>query len=477
MTGTKARTTTTTRNAAALTRVTTWRGSRRAAMGGALGAVVSTRLARTASARQSATPGTTPGATPDASPVSGGTAPHLLVADREAASIFIYSIPEFRLTGQLDDIGFGIHGGALLLEDGRLLFADTLNNEIVALTVSADGVPEITQRVPATLGGGVAWISANPELSHLVVGSLVDEQPVQHLNIVDLQTFDNTALEFEMAEQEEIHSWLLGDPLHLHVAVGGQVDSYLFSGLLAGTMEPLASVPVELGSHGGATDATNERILYTTGPGTGFEVLDVASGAAAYETQIPWDLDGLEGGRNARPRMLRDGVHIFGVMTPSLDDPSLWAETTVSNHITNVNDLTAVRLPIDTGTLGYRWGIADDRALWAGYNADGARAYVLDADPESGTFGTPISTIEIAMPSNAATPGQDYADTEFYIMTAITPDGAWGFATIGGDGLIQAIDLDVGRVVADIAVPSPLAGGGYTTVVQAGIRPVDLWAR
>lgn len=471
--------------AATLARMTTWRGSRRAAiggaLGGALGAVAGAGVLRTAAGRQSATPAAssqaTPEATPDASPVAGGNTPHLFVADREAASISIYSIPGFELTGQLDEIGFGIHGGSLLLEDGRLLFADTLNNEIVALTVSADGVPEIAQRVPATLGGGVAWISADPSLRYLVAGSLVDEQPTQHLNIVDLQTFDNTALEFEMAEQEEIHGWLLGDPLHLHVAIGGQIDSYLLSDLIAGTMEPLASVPVELGSHGGATDARNERILYTTGPGAGFEVLDVSGGAATYETQIPWDVDGLAGGRNARPRMLRDGVHIFGVMTPALDDPSLWAETMVSNHITNVDDLTAVRLPIDVGTLGYRWGLSAEHALWAGYNAEGARAYLLDANPESATFGTAISTIEITMPSNAATPGQDYADTEFYIMTAITPDGAWGFVTISGDGLIQAIDLHAGSVVADIAVPSPLAGGGYTTVVQAGITPVDLWAR
>lgn len=466
---------------ATLTGVTSWRGSRRAAIalpiGGALGTATATGRAKSAFGRQSATPGATPGATLEASPFGGGTEPHLLVADRETSSIYIYSIPGFALTGQLDEIGFAIHGGSLLLEDGRVLFADTLNNEIVALTVSADGVPAIAQRVPATLGGGVAWISANPGLSHLVVGSLTEDATTQHLNIVDLASFDNTALEFGMAEQEEVHGWLLGDPLHLHVAIGGQIDSYLLSDLVAGTREPLASVPVELGSHGGATDGENGRILYATGSGTGFEVLNVAGGAATYATQIPWDVDGLEGGRNARPRMLRDGVHIFGVMTPDLDDPSLWAETMVSNHITNTDDLTAVRLPIDVGTLGYRWGLSEQHALWAGYNADGARAYLLDANPESGMFGTAISTIEIAMPANAAIPGEDFADTESYIMTAITPDGAWGFATISGDGVIQAIDLEAGSVVADIAVPSPLAGGGYTTVVQAGIVPIDLWAR
>jgi len=142
-----------------------------------------------------------------------------------------------------------------------------------------------------------------------------------------------------------------------------------------------------------------------------------------------------------------------------------------------MEDLSARRLPIDVGTIGYRWGLSDRYALWAGYNADGARAYLLDADPRSDTFGTAVDTIEVAMPSGAATPGQDYADAEFYLMTAVTPDSRYGFVTISGDGLIQALDLEERAVVADISVPTPLAGGGYTTVVQRGIPPVDLWAR
>jgi len=457
-------------NRASITSVTKWRGSRRTVVAGALGAAaVAAGMPRLGRTQENAPPA--------ASPVGGGAGPHLLVADRNVDSIYVYSIPGFELTGQLDDIGFGIHGGSFLLEDGRLLFADTANDEVVALTVSEEGVPEIAQRVAANLGGNVAWISADPGLTHLVVGSLAEDAATQFLNVVDLDGFANTVLEFRMEEPEEIHGWLLGDPLHLHVAVGGRIDSYVLSDLVAGNTEPLASVPVDLGSHGGATDGRNQRLLYTTQPGSGYDVLDVAAGPAEYLTQIPWDVDGLAGGRNARPRMLRDGRHIFGVMTPGLDDPSRWAETMVSNHIADVDDLTAVRLPIDIGTIGYRWGLSERHALWAGYNADGAKAYLLDADPASDTFGTAVETIDIAMPSGAATPGEDYDGSEFYIMTAITPDGRYGFATISGDGLIQALDLDAGTVVADIPVPSPLAGGGYTTVVQAGVEPVELWAR
>jgi hypothetical protein len=164
-------------------------------------------------------------------------------------------------------------------------------------------------------------------------------------------------------------------------------------------------------------------------------------------------------------------------MTPGLDDPTLWADTMVSNHITDLETLEARRVPVDVGTIGYRWGLTDRYALWAGYNADGANAYLIDADPASATFGEVVQTIPVAMPRGAAQPQEDYEGSEFYMMTAITPDSAYGFVTISGDGLIQVLDLEAGEVVAEIETPFPLAGGGYTTVVQPGLAPADLWAR
>lgn len=459
---------------ATLTRVTTWQGARRTVLTGALGAVAAAAGAPGRGRAQG-----------EASPVAGSAdvAPvaHLVVADRNVDRLYVYAIPGFTLTGQLDNVGFGIHGGSLLLEDGCLLFADVLNEEIVALTITTAGEPEIGQRVAARFGGGVSWISADPALTHVSFGSLIGEEGGdglrQFVNVLELDGFSNTALEFQMEEPEEITPWLLGDPLHLYVAVGGQIDSYVLADIMAGQTAPLATVPVDLESHGGATDARNQRLFYTTGPGTGFEVLDVAGGAATYVEQIPWDLDTLAGGRNARPRVLLDGVHIFGVMTPGLDDPTLWAETMVSNHVTNMDDLSARRLAIDVGTIGYRWGLSDSYALWAGYNADGAWAYLIDANAASADFGTAVGTIDVATPSGAAQPSEDYEGAEFYLMTAITPDSAYGFVTISGDGTIQVLDLEAREVIAELKTPSPLAGGGYTTVVQSGIVPVDLWAR
>jgi hypothetical protein len=417
-----------------------------------------------------------PGATPASTPVVSGTAPHLLVADRNVAKISVYSIPALELTGELEGIEFGVHGGALQLADGRVLFADVANEEIVALTIGDEGAPEITQRVAARLGGGVSWISANPTLTHIVVGSLAEESESQFLNVVELETFDNTALEFQMAEQEEIHGWLLGEPLNLYVAIGGQIDSYVLEDLVAGNADPVSSVQVELGSHGGATDGRNQRLFYTTAPGTGFDVLDASSGPAEYLTQIPWDIDGLSGGRNARPRVLRDGAHIFGVMAPEMDDPGRWAEATVSNHITNMDDLTAVRLPISSGWFAYRWGVTDTVALWAGYNATGGNAFIIDADPSSETFGMSLGSIALEVPTGAAVVGEDPTGGEYY-FTAITPDASTGFVAVNGDGYIEVIDIAARTISGRIELSSPLTGGGYLTVVQAGIPLVDLWGR
>ena len=221
----------------------------------------------------------------------------------------------------------------------------------------------------------------------------------------------------------------------------------------------------------------NSRLLYTTAPGTGFEVLDVSGGTAQYLAQVPWDVDGLSGGRNARPRVTLDGRHIFGVMTPGLEDPTVWAETEVSNHVTSLDDLAAVRLPVAAGNFGYRYGISARYALWAGYGADGGNAYLLDADATSDTFGTAIATIPIDLPTGAATPGEDFAGSETY-NTAVTSDGRYGLVSINGDSRVIVLDLERREQIGETEIGVPLSGyTGYLMVVESARSPVDLWAR
>jgi hypothetical protein len=449
--------------------VVTYRATRRTIVAGALASA----------AMLPAVTGTHAQATPGASPVAspGGDGRYLFVGDRTQAAVYLYAILEFSLAGKIDGVTFGTHGGGLSLPDGRFVFADTGANEIVALLVDADDTPAISDRVGAELGGGVAWLAADPQLRYVAVGSLREPEDTQILNIVDLATFENTSLEFAMNEPEEITAWLLHDPLHVYVAVGGQIKSYQLDDLLAGNLEPLSTVEVELGSHGGATDVANARLFYTTAPGTGFEVLDTPDGSAEYLTQIPWDVDGLAGGRNARPRVTADGQHIFGLMTPGLDDPTVWAETMVSNHVTSMADLSARRIEVGTGAFGYRWGLSDRYAIWAGYDADGGTVYLLDADSSSRTFGEVVSTMPIVTPTNAAVPGDDVAGTDTY-ATAITADSRYGFVSINGDQIVKVFDLEQGEEITEIAIDLPLRGyDGYIAVIEPGVTAADLWGR
>ncbi|HEV2529143.1 MAG TPA: hypothetical protein VGT61_11920 [Thermomicrobiales bacterium] len=455
-----------------LARITTHAATRRSVLAGSLAAVAGATIGTRALAQ---IPAATPGS---GTPAAGGAdAPVLVVCDGEASRIAVYSIPDAALLGEFDGVGFGTHAGTFQLPDGRMIFADIVAGEIAALRMGADGTPEISDRVPAAVEGGIAWMAASPDLSIIAVGSLLEDSPTQTLNLLDVATFTNTQLEFEMAEPEEIHAWLLGDPLHVHVSVGGRIDSYAYEALLAGDMTPLAEVPVELGSHGGATDVTNDRIFYTTAPGTGFEVLDVSSGAAEYVAQIPWDVDGYAGGRNARPRVLADGRHIVGLLIPGLDDPTTWADAEATLHLTDMQELTAQRLPIATGTFAYRYGTSDEVMLWAGYDADGGHAYVIDVDSVSETFGTVLRMLDIPVPSRAATPGEEIADPSTYV-TAVSPDGAYGFIAVAGDSLLKVYDLADGTELTETELPMPLTGySGYMTVLSTGVTPVDLWAR
>jgi len=426
----------------------------------------------------------TPGASPAASPVAGGASrPFLMVTDREEPALWFYSIPDGRLTGKLDNILMASHGSAFQLPNGHLIVGrlgdqavDLANQSIDALVLDDQGVPSVVASVPATFGESAAWITVDPGLTTLAFGSL-REGDIQVLNIVDLASFTNTELEFEMNEPEEITAWLLGDPVHLHVSVGGRIDSYELATLLGGNTTPLGTVDVDLGSHGGATDATRDRLFYVTAPGLGMDVLDVSSGIAEYVTQIPWDMHGRTGGYNARANVSRDGDHIFGVLAGNSEDPTQWADFACDLHVVNMADLTATRTPIGTGAFTTRWAMGTKVALVAGYNADGGTAYVMDAEAGSATFASVIKEIPVNVPTNGQVPGAWDEAAQVYYVCTVTPDDRFGFVTIPGDGLVQVLDLAAGEVVREIATETDLSGFGYSKVIQAGIPPVDLWGR
>ncbi|HWV22888.1 MAG TPA: hypothetical protein VNZ58_01750, partial [Thermomicrobiales bacterium] len=376
--------------------------------------------------------------TPAASPTGGeADSRHLIVADPEAAALYVYAIPGLELTGHVDDVVFGVHNGLLQLPDGRLVFSDDNTGEVLAVTIDAAGVPAVTQRVAVNSGNRLVWSSVDPEFRYLVGASQIEDSTVQVANVIDLATFTNTEYEIGLVGEEELHAWIAGDPAVLYASVGGEIHSHLLSDLEAGNATPIEVVPVELRSHGAVADAAHDQFLLVTNEG--FEVTDISTGPALYRDLIPWDVDGFAGGRNSRPRLHNDGTHIFGRLNATPDDPTQWAEVEVTTHIANTADLTAQRFALGKGNFGFRWGISDPYVLFAGHDGVTGGAYLVDVDSDSETFGTVVGLVELDLPSGAATPGEDSAGTETY-LTALTQDGALGFVVHGGDGIISVID-------------------------------------
>lgn len=409
-----------------------------------------------------------------ATPIVAGDGRFLLVADPAAADVSFYSLPDLKLTGSLPGVSLDKHGGVISLADGRTIFGDTAAQELVAVTIDAEGVPAISQRVPASFGGGLAWASINADARYFVATAGVDDSLTRYLNIVDLATFTNTTIELEAAEDEELEAWIAGDPAQVFLAVGGRVDAYGLDELIAGAEAPVSSVSIELGSHGPVADAARDRLLISTA--AGFEVVNTGVNPITHESLIPWDVDGFAGGQNYRPRLGWDGVHVLGVLTPTPETPEAWADVEVSAHIANLADISAMRVSLGHGLWTGRWGISTPYALFAGYDEAGGTVALFDVDPESATFGAIAASIEIEKPTMAAVAGTPAAGAEGY-LTAITHDGSLGFVVLGGDGQILVIDTANAEVSATITTTGPLTGAGYITVIEPGVAPVDLVAR
>lgn len=414
--------------------------------------------------------------TPQASPVaaSDGGPEYLLVADQEAATVAFYTIPELALTGQFDGIVLDKHNGVLTLPDGRILVGDGASGSVLAVTLDQAGVPAISQQTAIEYGDGIAWSTVDPGFRYWAVTTGVDESTTRYLNLVDLETFTNTAIEFVSEAEEELEAWVYGDPATVFVSLGGRVEAFPLADLLAGSQEPTATVQVDLGSHGPVPDPSRDRWLVSTNPG--FEVLDLAGGELSHGGVIPWDVDGFVGGRNTRPRLSLDGQHIFGVLTPPLDVPEQWAESEVSVHITDLEGDRARRVALGLGQYTGRWGISRPYALLAGHDGETGNAVLFDVDPDSPTFGEVVGTIAIELPTNHAVVGEPVTGKENY-LTAITTDGSVGFVAHGGDGLITIIDTASHAITGQLETATPLVGAGYITVVQPGLAPVDLAAR
>lgn len=421
---------------------------------------------------------------------SGGR--FLLVADPIARAVYVYDVPGLTLTGRLDDLGLGvpgtganaglgspIHSGTVVLPEGRILAIDDVAQEIIEIQIDDHGEPRIVNRVAAVAPGNGAWSVVDPAHRYFAVSSSTEDETTGLVNLIDLDTFENTVLEFPLTVAEEVHPYLAGDPVTLAVSVGGRMQTYPVADLLGGERTPTSDVAVGLGGHGQfVSSATSTWGVTTAG---GLEVVDVvctagtcAEPTAGSRTLVPWDVDGLAGSQNFRPRLANDGASVLGVLGVAPEDPALWADTRQDVHVVDLKGRTAVRFTIGQG-LAPRFAISDSVAVLATVHPDGDLVHLLDVRTDSATYAEIVGEVKLTPMLNGPVAGEPTAGRERRFL-AVTPDGHHAFASHGGAGMVSMIDTD-DLSVTEFAVPSPLSGGGYLVGIDLDFDTVDLVGR
>ena len=474
---------------------------------------------------------------------------YLMVADPGASRVYFYRVPGMRLTGTLRGVTLGsagdpartpMHGGAIVLPDGRILVNDETHQRTLAIKLNNRGAPRIVNSVASKLGDESPWNAVDPEFRYYAVssngGGTVGPSPApgkfqtgsEFLNLIDLKTFENTQVEIPMNNVgEDLTPFFGGDPLTLFEAVGGgEVRAFNVASLLAGDTTPTSSF-TEVGPnmHGGFSSPVTGKIGLTTGPqppnigsgptatpnpdNKGMDVMDVACGGGedfcGVEGEgslvgpcdpsdldcpslvdlftVPWNADGLTLSKGNRVRVMADGAH---VMTPLNVDltPGIatdWQKVRLDAHVTDLWTYTARRINVGVGATSRGFPVSTKYAVEPVIRPRRARGRdllkIIDVRPDSPTYLTVVRTVKLAQMTNGPVAGiAPTYPTYERRFAAITPDGRYAFVTRGGDAKVDMVDTKSGAVTT-VAVPSSLTGGGHATALQVGFEPFDLSGR
>jgi YVTN family beta-propeller protein len=358
--------------------------------------------------------------------------------------------------------------------------SDDKHNQLIAIGVDERGKPSIVNRADAKLGTGAVWGCGDKDLRYLAVSSGIDGVE-QVANILKLDDFSLCQFPVTLPSvngvTEELHAAVAGEPAHLFASVGGEIRVWPLADVLAGTATtPLASVPINAGSHGIVVSHRTGVLYITAGPGTGFDGSSLQMPFAQTQL-VPWDTDGLSTGRNARPRLSYDGRYIYGAVAQSVPEGAeRWAERAADLHVADVDTKTAKRSALTKGIVS-KFQLSQKLALFANVSETGAsQAILVDVVASSPTFQQVVARVPLTALSNGPVVGQSTTGKQA-LGSAITPDGKWAFVSHGGDGKISVIDTTTRSVVRVIETPTTLHGGGYMFAFQRGVAPVDTCTR
>jgi hypothetical protein len=396
----------------------------------------------------------TPVASPIASPVASTDRQLLAIADPVAEVLYLYATPDLEPVGQIDNVAVQGHAGMLPMPDGTVLFVDEPRSRLVAVGL-VDGTAAIVHEV--AVSQPVSHIAVDPEAMYAAVGS---SDPAAPITLVDLATWEATPL--PLTDTGEVGLALSSSPATLYHRndVLFRIESYLVSDVLAGNLEPHAKVETGPGGHGESFDAASGRLYIATDEG--IDVVQTDGPELTYVTTLPWDASGRTGGRGYFQRLTFDGTHVVSYTADRTAPEEEWDTWANDLWLADTTTDAVQRVELGPGYV-FRFALSETSALFYRLHPDGDEAILVDLDPASPTFGKVTSRIPLEPMSGGPVAGATPYTTEFR-TTGITPDGAWGFVSAGGDGTVAVLDLGAGEIVSTIELPTPLTGGGSMTV-------------
>ncbi len=410
-----------------------------------------------------------------ASAITATTIPatRLIVADPTAGGLYVYSVPDWTPVAEFPDLTLADHPGYIVLTDGRVLFT-TPDNELIVLDVTS-AAPSVVGRV--TLPGTAIHLAVDPNQAFAVISTLHDDEAgtgEDTLTQVDLTSFALSKIALTTGEP----GVLVGEGVVLHRdgdAVG-RLEAFSVDSFATGNTT--ASSYVDIGAYGHGEAIVNGHAYIATDDG--LDIVQIAGDQLAHEAVLPGNTAGREGGRGYYMRADAHGnlwSYLRIVANPEADASWLnWQDWANDGYLIDTKAETVQRFELGAG-LVYRQALSSNYALYSRIHPDGDEAILVDADPNSATFAQILARIPLPATSDAPVAGVDPWTSTGQRITGITADGAWGFVTGGGDGVVHVIDTVAQTIVGQIDVPSPLTGGGYLLLVQPGQPVVDTVGR
>ncbi|MEX1021122.1 MAG: ZinT/AdcA family metal-binding protein [Litorilinea sp.] len=397
----------------------------------------------------------------------------LVVADAREGGLYAYSIPDWQPVAEFPDLQLADHPGYLVLPDGRVLFT-TPDSEFIVLSLAGD---EAGVAARVALPGGAIHFAVDPTLAYAVVSTMRDEAAgigENTLTQIELATYTATSIPVTSGEP----GVLVTEQAVLHRDGGeiGRLEAFPMANFA--TQDGTAASYVDIGAYGHGEGLVNGHAYVATDDG--IDVVHIDGTELTHETVIPWNVSGREGGRGYYMRADAHGnlwSYLRIVQNPAADASwANWQDWGNDAYLINTVDNEATRFDLGPG-LVYRMSLSQSYALYSRLHPDGDQAILVDAEPTSATFAEIVATIDLPATSDAPVAGVAPWDAAGQRITAITPDGKWGFVSGGGDGTVHVIDTTTRAIVGQIDVPAPLVGGGYLLVVQPGQPVLDSLGR